>query len=85
MKSVVDMHRTTDHDQSELPHREWTWRSVRRLLLAGAVLSLIFYLAGLVPVESEEAESGLLGSFVLFWFLGGLITITLLALSDRRG
>jgi hypothetical protein len=56
-----------------------------RLALAVAVLSLVYCLSGLVPVSETEAGNSFLPGLALFWFLGGLVTITLLALSDRRG
>jgi hypothetical protein len=54
-------------------------------MLAAAVLSLVYYLAGLVPVSETGVGESILPGFALFWLLGGLLTITLLALSDRRG
>ena len=50
-------------------------------------MTAVYFLASYLPAPAEQAEAGsqLLGGFALFWVLGGLFTITLLALSDRRG
>ncbi len=85
MKTALNGYRSAPDQAPSPPHREWTGRSVVRLLLAAAVLSLVYYVAGLVPVTEAESGDSLLPGIVMFWLLGGLLTITLLALSDRRG
>ena len=86
MKTAVDLYQASEQD-SPPARREWTGRSVFRLVLAAVVMSAVYFLASLLPAPAEQAEAGshMLSNFALFWVLGGIVTITMLALSDRRG
>ncbi len=86
MKTAVDLFQAASADQPEQQRKEWTGRSVIRLCIAVLVMTVVYFLASSLPAPVEQAEgSFFLSGFALFWVLGGLFTITLLALSDRRG
>ena len=55
-----------------------------RLLVAAALLFTVYLLASLLPVDTAGMDFSVIGGFLVFWVLGGVFTITLLALSDRR-
>lgn len=64
---------------------EWTPSRLLSILLALALLLVVFIAAGELPPDGEGISVSAIGGFLLFWGLGGLITITLLAASDRKG
>ncbi len=83
MKAVL--HSENGELQSGDKSREWTPARVLRIALAAVLLVGVYLAAGLLPTESGSFNPGAVGSFVMFWVLGGVFTITLLAASDRRG
>ncbi len=65
--------------------REWTPGRLLRITLALLALVVVIAACGSLPVEGGRFSSGAVGLFLLIWGVGGLLTITLLAASDRRG
>ena len=80
-------HHFSEHQMSgkpQDPRREWTAGSVLRLVLGAALLSLVYFLATWIPVDAEGVTVSMISGFLFFWVLGGLFTVAVLALSDRR-
>jgi hypothetical protein len=63
--------------------RDWNSHSRSRVLLAIALLVGVYLLAGRWPVAQEGGSLGLVGGFMVYWSLGSLVTVLLLAISDR--
>lgn len=85
MKIAIDLSQQSGGDQANEPRREWSGRIIVRLVLAALLLSFVYLLASWIPVERSDATGNMISSFLFFWVLGGIFTITVLALSDRQG
>ncbi len=87
MKLAVDLFQATSSGEAKDGRSEWTIRTVMRLVMAGVVLTAVCFFASSLPAPVEAVEEGgnLFGGFAMFWILGGIFTISLLALSDRHG
>ena len=66
------------------PRGEASWRKVLRLALAAALLVAVYLLAGALPTASGPDSLDTMGRVLVFWVLGGVFTIFVLILSDRR-
>lgn len=64
-------------------HRDWSVRSIISVLVAAAMLGGVYLLPGIFPDPGSDGSGfGLLGEFLGFWILGGLLTMMLLVFSD---
>jgi hypothetical protein len=85
MKSAINLYNQAgSHEAPQSNHQEWTIRSFLRVVLAVALLTGVYFLASWIPVDQGEAGHSLFTGFIFFWIMGGIFTITLLALSDRN-
>ena len=62
----------------------WNWRRGGRLVLAATLLVVVYLAVGNLPVGFDGMPVEAITGFVLFWVLGGLFTITLMAFIDRK-
>ena len=84
MKTAMEAVQRSGDERVDQPRREWTLRSIFKLVLACGLLSLVYFLASWIPVERDAATGNLVSGFLMFWVLGGVFTVALLALTDRR-
>jgi hypothetical protein len=84
MKTTIDGFGRAGSERETAARREWTASSISKVLLGAALLTLVYLLASSLPAQSEVHIGHLVRGFLFFWVLGGIFTVTLLALSDRR-
>ena len=82
MKAVLQ-HENNEFESTR--SREWTGSRLLRIAIAAMLLVAVYLGAGLLPTEGDSFNPGAVGGFLMFWGLGGVFTISLLAASDRRG
>ena len=84
MKAILET-ATTTAGYTEAAASEWSWRTIVKIALATAVLVAVYLVTSWLPTEPEAFSSTVFSGLALFWVMGGVFTITLLALSDKRG
>jgi hypothetical protein len=84
MKSALNLFQQSASQTNSASRREWSGATIVRLLGALAALSLVYFLTSHIPLAQGEAVSGVVSEILFFWVLGGVLTMVLLAFSDRK-
>ncbi len=84
MKAAAGIGAEHDSEQAGSQPKEWSGRNVARIALAAALLVAVYVLASWMPAEDSAVSVHTAGRFLMFWIIGGVLTVGLLALSDSR-
>ena len=84
MKTTIDGFDDAAIDPPTPARREWTAGSIGKIALGVALLSLVYLVSSWLPVENPANGGELARNFLAFWLCGGIFTVLLLAITDRR-
>ena len=66
-------------------HGKRAWSQVTRPAIVFVLLAAVYLLSNWIPLEQGSGTPAIGLGFLLFWVVGGAVTLAFLALSGRKG